>query len=294
MKTQELPRYAMQNAIPLIIGTVLLFAALLKAWDGGVTRGSTFAPAYSFIAVELALATACFVGFQPRRVKLQLLMLFTCFAGYTAYLLAIGAESCGCFGAVTIPPVWTLLLDVAVLALLWIWQPQRDAADGALGKTYSWLVWSTVYASLVLPVTALYLLRQPVALASGDVLADIGGIVILEPESWVGQSLPIANEVDVGRELTTGEWVILLYHHGCAKCQEMPPLYRQRAEQLARTGDALRVALIETPPHAPLVSMAKHGPCLEGRLSDDREWFVQTPVEIAVKDGRVLSVRRDL
>jgi hypothetical protein len=284
----------MKAAIPLIVGVLLLFSASLKAWDGSGHSIADAKIAYALIVVELALAAACFAGFQPRKVRLLLLMLFTCFAGYAAYFLTTGAESCGCFGAVTVPPAWTLSLDISVLTLLWKWQPEEEGVGEQSNAAYGWMKWGMVYAAMVLPATAVFLVRQPTALASEESLAKVRGIIVLEPESWVGQPLPIISEVDVGDELATGEWLVLLYHHDCPKCQEVMSLFRQRAEQLAREGNACRIALIETPPHASPLLADRGTSCLEGRLSDQREWFVQTPVEISLKEGRVVNVRRDL
>jgi hypothetical protein len=284
----------MQAVIPLIVGTLLFASAFLKAWGGSDFRTIRVEFFYAFIIFELTLAAACFVGFQPRRVRLLLFMLFACFAGYATYLLTTDAKSCGCFGAVTVPPVWTLSLDIFVLTLLWKWRPQQDAADKRTIAAFGWMKWSVVYATMAMPATIVLLARQPAVLSDEDSLVDMGSIVILEPETWVGQPLPIVSEVDVGHELTTGEWLVVLYHHDCQKCQQATPLYRERAVQLAHAGDPRRIALIETPPHAAQFSKLNTIPCLEGRLSDEREWFVQTPVEITLKEGKVVDVRREL
>lgn len=284
----------MQPAIPLVVGALLASSAFLKAWDGSGARTAGVELTYALIVVEMALAAACFAGFQPRKVRWLLLTLFACFASYATYLLTTGAESCGCFGAVTVPPAWTLALDLVILTLLWKWRPQQAAPQEPASAAYGWIKWSVAYAIMILPATIVFLARQPTALTSEDSLADVSGIVILEPETWVGRPLPIASEVDVGDKLATGEWLVLLYHHDCPKCLEATPRYRQRAEQLAHESNACRVALIETPPHAEHSPAHRDAPCLEGRLSDQREWFVQTPVEITLKDGRVVGVRKEL
>jgi hypothetical protein len=112
-------------------------------------------------------------------------------------------------------------------------------------------------------------------------LASAGNLVILEPEKWVGRPLPIADVIDL--DLSQGDWTVLLHRHDCPDCQEAVPRY----EKLAQLQP---VALIEVPPygdfHASTNDAARHG-----RLKSDREWFVQTPVELRLQDGVVLAVK---
>src|SRR5262245_20490675 len=110
----------MSRKTPQIVGSLLFAAALLKAWDGSACSSQSTGIAwpslgwFAVIAIELVLAAACVVAFRPRITRIALVALFMCFSAYTAYLLAIGSESCGCFGPVTIHPGWTLALDIVV------------------------------------------------------------------------------------------------------------------------------------------------------------------------------------
>jgi hypothetical protein len=49
------------------------------------------------------------------------------------------------------------------------------------------------------------------------------------------------------------------------------------------------IALVEVPPFGDF--HPGEAACIYGRLSDDREWFVQTPVEIKLRDGIVSAVK---
>jgi hypothetical protein len=284
------------GATPLLVGGLLLFAALLKSWDGLIDPAAT-RPLLSavfraaVILVELGLSAACF-GFLPLGgLRTLLILIFTSFAGYAVYMSMTGADSCGCFGPVKLHPAWTVLLDIGVLGFLLFRWPTPENSGGSSSLLDQWRRWAIAFLAMVIPAVALLLARQPQVIASGEVLADAGGLVILEPESWIGRTLPILEEINIGPQVAQGEWVVLLYHHDCPKCQEALPLYLDRAKQWDAEERQAHVAVIETPPFAANGSQGFDSVPLQGRLSDEREWFVQTPVEITLEDGVVTHVR---
>jgi hypothetical protein len=116
---------------------------------------------------------------------------------------------------------------------------------------------------------------------AGDSLTSAGGLVILEPKQWIGKPLPIADAIDL--DLAQGEWIVLLHRHDCPDCQAAVPRYERLALQQ-------RVALVEVPPYEELHASTT-GAAHRGRLSSDREWFVQTPAELRLQDGVVLAVK---
>lgn len=258
-------------ALRCFIGCLLMVAAIAKlSSDAGSPLVWWH---YALSHLELLLAAGCISGFASPIVRRALLTLFAVFGGYAGYLLLVGADSCGCFGRVEVHPAWMLALDVFLLGLLYRWTPDLQVAELQPSRLLTCL---TIYAVVALPMTALI---------SAERSAEI---VVLEPAGWSGRDLPIANHVDIGGQLAKGKWVLLLYHNNCGKCQEALPRYVQLAERLKHDASATRVALIETPPYGsqrPLASASY----LSGRLSDDREWFVRTPVEITIDDGKVVS-----
>jgi hypothetical protein len=118
------------------------------------------------------------------------------------------------------------------------------------------------------------------ATAEGVLTTDTG-LVILEPEKWLGQKLPIAGFIDL--DLSHGEWTVVFHRHDCPTCHEVLPSY----VELSSMGH--KVALIEVPPFGNL-NPSESG-CVHGQLTADREWFVQTPVEIQLRDGIVTAVK---
>lgn len=121
-----------------------------------------------------------------------------------------------------------------------------------------------------------------------EALPTAGGYVILEPESWVGQQLPIAQYIDL--DLSNGEWIVLLHRHDCSECQAAVPQYERLAASLPLGSP--RVALVEIPPFGGEV--VTEPICARVKLGGDRDWFVQTPMEIRLRDGIVTQASTEL
>jgi hypothetical protein len=111
------------------------------------------------------------------------------------------------------------------------------------------------------------------------------GLVVLEPEKWVGKQFPLFNEIDTDGNLSTGSWIIVLYHHDCSKCRAVLPLYRRLPPQ-----DGGQIVLVEVPPFDE--REIQPSTILQyARLNADKEWFVSTPAEILLRNGTVIEVR---
>lgn len=280
-----------------VAGILLVGAAVLKAYklltDPVPTlvnsSGRYFLPVEN--GVELGIGLLLLTGLYWQKLRWFALSLFTSFAGYSFYLACTGAASCGCFGPVHINPWWTFGLDsVVVLGLLtsaflgrYSQENMVDSSETALKSTAR----TRHYAiALVVGITVIgtsLLVRyadKRTALADG-LSMSVGGLVILEPERWIGQKLPITDSVDL--DLSKGSWIVLLYRHDCLLCEEKLRQYEQRAA----AGE--RIALVEVPPFGEFGHREKAG--YYGRLIEDHQWFVQTPLEIRLRDSVVMTVK---
>ena len=280
-----------------IAGFLLVGAAVLKAAqllnEPTVTTlhplGSLYLPLQ--IGAEFALGLLVLLGVYWRALRWFTVLLFSGFATYSLYLALNGAASCGCFGPVHVHPWTTFILDIGIVVGLLI-ASLRDL--GALSASTNELETGTarslmdrrqliaVIAGVGVVTTALLVRNtdRRTAVAQG-ISASKGGLVILETDKWIGQKLPIAEFVDA--DLSNGDWLAVLYRHDCPACHEAMPRY----EELASMGQ--RVALIEIPPYGKSSLLASA--CHSCQLKDDREWFVQTPVEIDLRDGIVVATR---
>lgn len=118
-----------------------------------------------------------------------------------------------------------------------------------------------------------------------EIIGD-GQIIVLEPEKWIGKRFPLLHYIDVGEEIAEGQWLVLLYQHGCPECQEAT----ENLGQIARQMEASQFALVEIPPHSSSQKAvdAEGIRVLHGHLSNAQVWFVHTPVFLNVENGQVL------
>jgi len=279
-----------------IVGVLLIGAAALKAIEllsePAVALTSPVGPWFlsAEVGVELGIGLLMLSGLYWRQVRWLALLLFTAFAAYSLSLALGDAASCGCFGSLKVHPWWTFMLDVAIVLglVVAVWNGRRDPP---LERTWQAPFLANRKTAIV-AIAGLSVLSAAVLVrcaasrtaTAGDLFSTAGELVILEPDQWVGQKLPIAAFIDL--DLSQGNWIVLLHRHDCPDCQAAVPRYEEFAIEQ-------QVALVEVPPfgesHAETNGVAQRG-----RLSDDREWFVQTPVEIQLSDGIVTSASTKL
>jgi uncharacterized membrane protein YphA (DoxX/SURF4 family) len=275
-----------------IVGCLLVIAAVLKAAQlivdptGAIAGpfGSSLLAAH--IGIELGLGLLVLSGMFWRQVRWAAILLFAMFAVHSLSRALSGNASCGCFGPIDLSPWWTFALDVAIVAGLLVSVSCGAPAANASPTSLVWNRHRGVIVAVCLGMAAL-----AIALAgrytttrtatADDVISSAGKLVVLEPEKWIGKPLPIADAIDV--DFSEGRWIVVLYRLGCHECEEAVLQY----EALAGDG-AMRVALVETPPHVATIADAD-GVCIRARLSAERDWFVRTPVEIQLQDGVVTS-----
>ena len=127
---------------------------------------------------------------------------------------------------------------------------------------------------------------QPTTLSDAGSVVSEGSLVVLEPENWVGKRLPLLNYIDISEQLTRGDWTVVFFRSGCPDCEALLRDYKQRASQEVF---AQRIALIEVPPYDDAGEGSDLlGPIfILGRLSDAKEWFVKTPLQVRLTDGIV-------
>jgi hypothetical protein len=277
-------------------GLLLIAAALLKAEelaDNPTIASIEWLGNYSLptqIALELGVGLLLLSGLYWRYLRWFAVTLFAGFAGYSFYKAINGATSCGCFGPIEVHPWWTFTLDSVVVGglLAAVWR-ERQAGGSIAKRSERWLLRDfssrrqaiAVVLGVVLMSGALLLRYASHRTAVADsVKPSSGDLVILDPETWVGQKLPIANSIDM--DLANGDWMVLLHRHDCPVCLEKVPQYEQRAN----AGE--RIALIEVPPYGEMGARRQAGN--HGQLKADHRWIIRTPVEIRLHDGLVTSI----
>lgn len=278
----------------LFVGFVLVAAALLKVSqllsDPAVAHinGPILLPLQ--IGAELGLGIAALTGLYWRYMRWLALACFTAFACYSLYLATSGATSCGCFGPVHVHPWWTFLLDVVIVCGLiaslrqnpqTLERPGTEASGSSGVSLYQRIAVATLVLVVITSVGVLTKFVERRTANASNVITATDGIVLLEPETWIGKKLPIAEHIDV--DLSVGEWTVLLHRHDCSTCQQVLPQFIE----MGNSGK--RVALIEVPPYGD--TEPQQTGCRVGKLNKDREWFVQTPVEITLLDNVVTAAK---
>lgn len=217
--------------------------------------------------------------------RLAALGSFSAFAIYNVYQIYSREESCGCFGKLSIDPMYTFWFDVAAVLALGLWGPE-SSGPGILSSRFAGVL--AVYA---VAGTGAGLGMGGMLTSTIDKqgkLSGSGKYVILEPQLWVGNRLPLLSYIDIGDELAKGEWIVVFYRHDCHRCKAAMPRYRQDAEQMIKNRSQARFALVEMPPYGDLGMPTE--PCSRGKLSDGKRWSLEAPVELQMKNGRVLVV----
>lgn len=281
------------------LGVFLLAAAFVKAFaaaDAATLQSVYDVPRWLVIAAvqaELIVGALLVAGVWRRPAWQAAVALFGAFAAFSLYRGLTGYESCGCFGSLKINPWWTLAFDVAILTLLIRWRRELVSEPGRRASAkFRWLYLGSLV--LLAALTHYQMVSGgPSRLNLDEPALGAGKLVILEPETWIGKTFPLSEQLAPKPDLSHGDWTLLLYHHDCPKCQEALPHYEQLALNRAASNEPARVLLVQTPPYAHEESH-RPSPATHARLSDDREWFVQTPVEIRLSGGRVVSVSLDV
>lgn len=180
-----------------------------------------------------------------------------------------------------IPPWWMLGLDSVVLVVLLVARPNKVISP-LRSPRWRWLLIVAVYLLAAVAAGWSMLSYQPALLSGDGIIVGSGNTVVLEPVAWIDKPFPLLEFVETDAELTGGSWRVVLYHHDCPDCQAKLDALRNEA-----TGE--RILLLEIPPYGSAADDA-WTEFTRGRLGDDWDWFVETPVELWLEKGVVREV----
>jgi hypothetical protein len=270
-------------------------AAIIK-WTGALGLDLMFVFRFS-IAAELIVA-GIMVGLPPLARWTGVVML-ALFLPVLIGDLALGASSCGCFGAIEISPWITLVMDVTFflgLLLLGRRAPSLElTANLATRRVVATGLWSL--ASVVLAFGLRSAVKPPSAGASSApetpqaVTLPADGYYLPDYQSWEGRrfsDLDIAGWVrGLPDDIASGSQYVIFYRKDCEHCHELMELFF--SGPLAAPTTAIAVPERGGFPTENLQPF----PCRECRtaeLPDGVDWFLQTPVLVRLLDGRVECV----
>jgi len=269
------------NITRVVAAALLLVASSLKLWNADKTPWL-----FSLLALgEVVLALWLLTGWKAEAAVRSALIAFTGFVAYLCVALVHGWDTCGCFGPKAAPPIAVLLLDAVVVIALGATFPGRRVIPQPFIARYAFLGFLVLSP---LAAATIALTASPAHL-SAAVHIPTDNVIVLTPTEWVGRKLPILPDIDIGSRLDTGACLVVLVRHDCGHCTAAAPRYERMAKEFRGAPDAPAVVLIQLPPYGSLPLPAETA-LLQGRLTETKSWFVQTPVELLLADGVVVSV----
>jgi hypothetical protein len=277
--------------VPILLGLVLIVAAVLKTYQAAsepiLETEWVSSRNFQLVVVEweVLLGLLLLTGVVPRAARVAALATFATFAIYNVYQIYSREASCGCFGKLSIDPMYTFWFDVAAVVALGLWEPESNG-PGILSSRFAGVLAVYLAAGTGAGLGVGGMLTS--TLDKQGKLSGSGKYVLLEPQLWVGNRLPLLDYIDIGDQLAKGEWIVVFYRYNCPRCKSAMPRYRRNAQHMIQDHSRARFALVEMAPYGDL-GMATE-PCVRGTLSDSKRWIVQAPIELQMKDGRVLAV----
>ncbi|MGA1979770.1 MAG: MauE/DoxX family redox-associated membrane protein [Sedimentisphaerales bacterium] len=287
--------------ITVVAGLVLIVAAALKIHqlltEPIISKG--FLESWEFfliqIPLELGLGIWLVCGLFRKAAWMVAVLAFGLFIAVTLQKGLIGAESCGCFGRVKVNPWITLsAIDIPLFLGLVIFRPRGlkllpppwPSAKHFFGVAIP----TFIVIGVIIPVLILY--KPPDKTDKYEVV---------KPNEWIrkenlgekqiGEEWSMLKHIDIADSLRSNIAVVVFYNTGCDACQDAIPLYDQMSRDMAGNRDSIRFAFIEIPPYAsgkdsivPVDTL-----CLRGRLDSSKEWYIQTPLVVVIRDGLVVK-----
>lgn len=258
-------------------------AALVRGL-GGLGVDLAFVLRYS-IAVELVVVAV--VWLLPRLARPVALAMLLAFVPVLVGDLLLGASSCGCFGAVPVPPWVTLATDLALLAGVW-WLGGKAPSlrvEGSLplGRSLA------VGAVALLGFAVAFGLPAPANAPSAEAASlPAAGYYLPDYQGWIGkrwQDLDLASWVSgMPADLGTGRQYLVFYRKDCGHCHELLDTFFVVDLPAPTT-------VIAVPERAgfPTVGV-KAMPCdacRRAELPAGCDWFFKTPVLVRLENGVV-------
>lgn len=227
-------------------------------------------------------------GILPKPTWLVALGCFALFACASVYKAVLGYTDCACFGRVPVSPWYMAAIDLTVVALLAHWRPAGPHSASTTQVRLRAIAVIVTWVAVGVPAAFAMETYATSNISGSEYAVGNRHIVVLHPETWIGKRFPLLDYIDIGQELDDGAWLVVLVHHDCPECQQI-----LRGLPHARGATSIQqVAVIELPPYgdSPMSSQHAKASLRLGRLDEERDWFVSTPVLVELSRGRVTGI----
>ncbi|MGO8746693.1 MAG: MauE/DoxX family redox-associated membrane protein [Thermoguttaceae bacterium] len=286
------------DAVRIVLGILLLTAAALKGYQLATEPplGTGLLDAWWLLVVviegEIALGLALVAGIRKRLTWAAALACFSVFAVVSLAKTVGGEASCGCWGRMDVPPIWTACLDVTAAAALLLCRRARTERDRLCHQRLARAITGTLWCVLTTATLLIGVGAKHWSPAHGmGVAPGESAVVAITPRSWVGERFPLLPDIDIGERLAQGRWVVLLYRRDCGCCQRAIQSCEQLAVRLSCRGSPESVALVEIPPYEKSQRpVSVTSACCDGRILHINRLAGETPIAALLQNGIVLDV----
>jgi hypothetical protein len=291
--------FHLYEVVSRFLGLVLLLAGALKvqASTTGLVPETDFWSSRWFLIItslaEMVFGTWLIVGILPWLSWWLAMAIFGSFLGDNLTKALAGDVSCGCFGQFEVHPWVTFGFDLLAIFLLLIGTPvARPYSSGNYLRARL-----IMFASMCVIVGAgsfgIYHHFEPRPLTAEGSVDDEAAVIVLQPESWVGQRFPLLAHIDIGSQLDRGNWILMFYRQNCPECKKAIARYVALAYELANRVDGMKVALVEVPTEQATLPAVNSGKmCARARLSGKKRWAGTVPWFLRTNDGVVSIATR--
>ncbi len=263
------------------LGAILCIAAGLKLADLFVSPVEDIRTILTLLGstVELLVGAAMVFRVRPAVSVPAGGLLFVMLAGVSLIGMTRGIASCGCLGAVTMPP-WVLLAFDVGAAIALLGGPltsgrsriKRALAIGAAG--IGTFLAGLGVGAIVYP--------HPTAAAAATSLEAVAaaGDVAIDPDQLKGRPFVLIPFIRIDADLSRGEWKIILARPGCRLCER-----RLRGSACEPRGqERVAVVLADDKEGWALPEECK---AVLGHLGREKTWVFHPPLIVRLVDGRV-------
>ncbi len=284
-----------------VAGLVLIVASALKVHqlltEPIISKG--FWESWEFfviqIPLELGLGIWLVCGLFRKAAWLVTVLTFGLFIAVTLQKGLIGAESCGCFGRVTVNPWITLLvIDIPLFLSLVIFRPK--------GLKLLPPPWPSAKHFFGVAIPTFFVIGTIIPVLIFNKPPDkTDKYEVVRPKEWIGkgptgekqvrEEWSMLKHIDIADSLRSNIAIAVFYSDGCDICHYAIPLYDRMSRDMASNRDSIRFAFIEIPPYASEQSsfVPADTPCLRGKLDSSKEWYIQSPLVVVVQNGLVVK-----
>ena len=93
-------------------------------------------------------------------------------------------------------------------------------------------------------------------------------------------------EDDVRQQLTQGLVVVVMHRYDCSTCAYVVPEYSDYYKETTEQGtDMFKIAFLSIPPFSDHDHVPEDTLCIQGRLTDERDWLLTSPYVVALLNG---------